>query len=89
MNIEKVVEQTRQKLNSFNDLRKKYNTMHREWQKAVLRGNWEAVEILSREMKSVDVLYEKIHLELLNYKVLLNKVNTKNKYAVITGAGYY
>ena len=35
MNNEKVIEQTRQKLVSFNESRKKYNTLHQEWKNAV------------------------------------------------------
>jgi len=89
MNNEKVIEQVRQKLNSFNKLRTKYNFLHNEWKKSILAGNWEAVKILFKEMNNVDIVYTKIHLELLNYKVLLNRVNTKDKYAIITGAGYY
>ena len=86
---EEMIEQVRQVLELFNQSRKRYNILHKEWIKAVNNQRWEASKIIRKEMNKVDLLYETYHMELLSWKVQLNRINTAEKYIVITGAGYY
>lgn len=89
MDLEEMKEKVRQILELFNHSRKRYNLLHNEWIKAVNNQRWEASKILRKEMEKVNVLYETYHVELLAWKVELSKINTTEKYVVITGAGYY
>ena len=85
----RVRETARQVLELFNESRKKYNHLHKEWIKSVCNGRWEASKILRKEMDKVYQVYETYHMELLAWKIHLNKINTSEKYLIITGAGYY
>ena len=83
MNREDAIVTIKQKILSFNIMRSKYNYIHKEWKKAVLLGQWEAVSILKKELNSVDIFYEKFHLELIYF----NLRHKKDK-DVIMGVGY-
>lgn len=89
MDIEEMTEKVRQILELFNQSRKRYNVLHKEWIKAINNQRWEASKILRKEMEKVNLIYESYHVELLVWKVELSKINTPEKYVVITGAGYY
>ena len=89
MDVEEMTEKVRQILELFNQSRKRYNVLHKEWIKAINNQRWEASKILRKEMEKVNLIYESYHVELLVWKVELSKINTPEKYVVITGAGYY
>ena len=84
-----MAEKVRQILVLFNQARKKYNTLHKEWLKAIDNERWEASKIIRKEMYKVNTIYESHHVELLLWKVHLSRINTPEKYIIITGAGYY
>lgn len=87
--LRELAEEIKITVDAFNKMRIRYNLLHKEWVKSIYEEDFRLAKAIRRDLDKVDVIYNNYHLELLKYKAYLNKVNTSEKYIVITGAGYF
>lgn len=88
-NMDELVAEIKGVVEAFNRLRLKYNLIHSEWVKAVKESDFRLARLIMKDMERIEVPYHNHHLQLINYKAYLRKVNKPEKYIAITGAGYF